>query len=399
MPLSDLTVLDLGPEVAAPFAGKLFADYGADVVRVEPPGTGDAARGTGPFPGGRPHRERSALFLWLNGNKRGITLDPATATGRRLLLELVTHVDVLLEGFAPDHLDALGLGWRDLSRANPRLVMVSVTPFGQDGPWSRWQATALTAFAAGGQMSLTGDPGREPLMVAGRQAEYQAGLNAFGAGLAALVSLSQREAGQHVDISAMECQAAILELYLPDYAYRRAPGSVTLAQRRGNTNSAVIGVYPAADGYIGLQAMPRTFPRLARTMDAEWMLEDSRFADVRSRLMHNDELEALIAAWAAERPRKDIYRRAGEEQAPVAHVHTLADLFESPQLEAREFLRPVDHPVAGRRIHPGPAFRTPEGDGNPGAAPLLGEHNAEVYGEWLGLGRGDLVRLRQAGVI
>jgi len=399
MPLSDLTILDLGPGVAAPFAGKLLADYGADVVRVEPPGRGDATRGTGPFPGDRPHRETSALFLWLNGNKRGVTLDLASATGRRLLREMATHVDVILEGFAPGHLDRLGVGWSALSRANPRLVMVSVTPFGQDGPYARWSATALTAFAAGGQMSLTGDPGREPLQVAGRQAEYQAGLNAFGATLAAMMSAAQREVGQHVDISAMECQASILELYLPDVAYRKAPSSRILCQRRGNINSATIGLYAAADGYVGIQAMPRTFPRLARTMDAEWLAEDPRFQDMRGRLQHNDELTALIAAWAAERPREEIYHRAGRELAPVAYVHTLADLYRSPQLQARRYIRSVDHPIAGTQTHPGPPFRTPEDAGTPGPAPLLGQHNAEVYGEWLGLSQRDLVRLRQAGVV
>lgn len=399
MPLSDLTVLDLGPGVAAPFAGKLLADYGADVVRVEPPGRGDETRGSGPFPLDRPNREASALFLWLNGNKRGVTLDIASATGRRLLREMATHVDVVLEGFAPGHLDRLGLGWSVLSKANPRLVMASVTPFGQDGPYARWRGTALTAFAMGGQMSLTGDPDREPLLVAGRQAEYQAGLNAFGAVLAAMVSTAQREVGQHVDISAMECQASILELYLPDVAYRKAPSSRILCQRRGNINSATIGLYAAADGYVGIQIMPRTFPRLARTMDAEWLIDDPRFQDMRGRLQHNDELTALIAGWAADRSREEIYHRAGRELAPIAYIHTLEDLYRSPQLQARDYLRRVDHPGAGAQTHPGPPFRTPDQAGAPGPAPLLGQHNAEVYGEWLGLSRRDLVRLRQAGVI
>jgi crotonobetainyl-CoA:carnitine CoA-transferase CaiB-like acyl-CoA transferase len=120
---------------------------------------------------------------------------------------------------------------------------------------------------------------------------------------------------------------------------------------------------------------------------------------MRGRLQHNDELTALIAAWAAERPREEIYHRAGRELAPVAYVHTLADLYRSPQLQARRYIRSVDHPIAGTQTHPGPPFRTPEDAGTPGPAPLLGQHNAEVYGEWLGLSQRDLVRLRQAGVV
>jgi crotonobetainyl-CoA:carnitine CoA-transferase CaiB-like acyl-CoA transferase len=401
LPLSGFTVLELGEDVSAPYCGKLLADYGADVIKVEPP-QGDPARRHGPFPDDLPHPEKSALFLYLNTNKKSVTLDVSTASGVRLLRRLVEEVDVLVENQPAARLEDLGLSFRDLARLNPRLIMVSVKPFGE-GPYGRWKATNLTSFASGGQMYLTGDPDREPLLTGGYQAEYQAGLNAFGATLAALLGLAVMEVGQHIEVSAMECQACVLEIYLPDYAYRR---SEALSKRRGNVNSAVIGLYPCQDGYLGIHAMPRQFAALARAMGREDLLTDERFRDVQSRLMHNDELTAEFYAWAVTQTREEAYRRAGECRAPLACVLNLQEVLDSPQMKARRYFQEVEHPAAGRCTYPGPPFRLTDGsqDGESwgwraGRAPLLGEHNEEVFGELLGLERTDLVRLRAAGVV
>ena len=324
LPLSGFTVLELGEGVSAPYCGKLLADYGADVIKVEPP-AGDPAHRHGPFPDGTtgaglPHPEKSALFLYLNTNKKGVTLDFSTASGARLLRRLVEEADVLVENQPPGRLEELALSYRELACLNPRLLMISVKPFGE-GLYGRWKATNLTSFASGGQMYLTGDPDRKPLLSTGYQAEYQAGLNAFAATLAALLGLAVMEVGQHVEVSAMECQACVLEDRLPDYAYRR---SDTLSQRRGNVSS----------------------------------------------------------------------------------VLTLEEALASPQMKARRYFQEVDHPVAGRWVYPGPPFRLTDGspsDGGwgwrAGRAPLLGEHNEEVFGELLDLARSDLVRLRAAGVV
>jgi crotonobetainyl-CoA:carnitine CoA-transferase CaiB-like acyl-CoA transferase len=331
LPLSGFTVLELGEGVSAPYCGKLLADYGADVIKVEPL-EGDPARRHGPFPdgptgvglpvrqAGLPHTEKSALFLYLNTNKKGITLDFSTTSGARLLRRLVEEVDVLVENQPPGRLEELGLSYRQLARLNPRLLMVSVKPFGE-GPYGRWKATNLTSFASGGQMYLTGDPDRGPLLNGGYQAEYQAGLNAFAATLAALLGLAVMEVGQHVEVSAMECQACVLENYLPDYAYRRSGAP---SRRRANVSSAL----------------------------------------------------------------------------------TLEEALASTQMRARRYFQEVDHPVAGRRVYPGPPFRLTDGPPSTGGwgwragrAPLLGEHNEEVFGGLLGLERSDLVWLRAAGVV
>jgi len=277
-----------------------------------------------------------------------------------------------------------------------------VKPFGE-GPYGRWKATNLTSFASGGQMYLTGDPDREPLLTGGYQAEYQAGLNAFGATLAALLGLAVMEVGQHIEVSAMECQACVLEIYLPDYAYRR---SAALSKRRGNVNSAVIGLYPCQDGYLGIHAMPRQFAALARAMGREDLLTDERFRDARSRLIHNDDLTAELYAWAATQTREEAHRWAGEYRAPLACVLNLQEVLDSPQMKARRYFQEVEHPEAGRCTYPGPPFRLTGGSQDneswgwrAGRAPLLGEHNEEVFGELLGLERRDLVRLRAVGIV
>jgi crotonobetainyl-CoA:carnitine CoA-transferase CaiB-like acyl-CoA transferase len=324
LPLLGFTVLELGEGVSAPYCGKLLADYGADVIKVEPL-EGDPARRYGPFPDGPagvglPHPEKSALFLYLNTNKKSITLAFSTASGARLLRRLVEEVDVLVENQPPGRLEELALSYRELSRLNPRVLMVSVKPFGE-GPYGRWKATNLISFASGGQMYLAGDAAREPLLTAGYQAEYQAGLNAFAATLAALLGLAVMEVGQQVEVSAMECQACVLEDYLPNYAYQRS--------------------------------------------------------DVPSR-----------------------------RQGNVSSIPSLEEVLASPQMRARRYFQEVDHPVAGRWTYPGPPFRLTGGspsDGGwgwrAGRAPLLGEHNEEVFGGLLGLERSDLVRLRAAGVV
>lgn len=392
--LSELTILDLTEGAAGPFATKLLADYGARVIKVERPGRGDPARREGPFPpGARP--QAGALFLYLNTGKESITLDVATATGRALLLELVEHADALVEGLS-NGLEGAGLSVETLQQRNPRLIVTSVSAFGRSGPYVSWRATDLTSFAAGGQQSLSGEPDREPLMTAGHQAAYQAGVHAFGATLAALYSVGVIEIGQHVDIAAMECMAATLEIALADYTFRH---SDALSRRRGNVYAATLGVFPCADGHIGVHVMARNFPAFTRMMDAEWMLEDERFREGRARLRANDDLLAQIYGWAGGVTRAGADRRAREERCPFAPVLTIPEVLAHPHLRARESFRTLEDPRAGALTYPGPPFRPGEGGWELHPAPALGEHNEAVFGELLGLERRDLTRLRSAGVI
>jgi len=392
--LGQLRVLDLSRRTAGAYASKLFADYGGDVIAVEPPG-GSPLRRQGPFAGGRPGRETGALWLYLGTNKRSVTLDIEAATGQALFRRMAEEANVIIEDFEPGRMEALGLGYEKLLEIKRRLVVVSITPFGQTGPRAGWRSTNLTSFASGGQMALTGEPERAPLVNGGQQAEYQAGLNAFAAAAVAAVNADTYEVPQHIDISMQECMAAALELYLPWWAYLKRD----ISGRKGNVLSAMVGIYPAKEGYIGLHVMPRNWRAFTKTMGRPELADDPRFRTNFARLQNNDELEAMVYEWASQEDAMEVYHRAGREGAPVAAVHSLGDLLRSAQLRERGFFQETEHPVAGKLSYPGPQFRMSEVEWCGGRAPLLGEHNAEVYCGEMGMGREDLVRLRAAGVV
>ena len=392
--LSDLRVLDLSDGVAGAYCTKLFADYGADVVALESP-SGHALRRHGPFVADQPHPETGALWLYLGTNKRSVTLDITSRTGQRLFGRMVEDANVVVESFAPGRMASLGLGFEALTAIKRRIILVSITPFGQTGPQANWKATNLTSFASGGQMSLTGDPDREPLVNGGYQAEYQAGLQAFAAAATAAHNADVLEVPQQIDISAQECMASALELYLPWWAYLKRD----ISKRRGNILSAIVGVFAARDGHIGLHVMPRNWPWFARAIGRPDLIEDERFKDNFSRLKHNDELQAIVNEWAIRQDAKDVYKTAGAARVPIAPVHTIGDVLESEQLRERGYFRQVEHPIAGTLTHPGAPWRMSAVEWQAGRAPLLGEHNEELYCGEIGLTAEQLSRLRAAGVV
>ena len=393
-PLDGLRVLELGTFVSAPFCGKLFAGYGARVIKVEPPG-GDVARAYGPFKDGRANPETSALFLYLNTGKQSVELDPRTPTGRDALLRLATECDVLIENFRPADLRALGLSYDALKAVNPRLVVVSITPFGQDGPYADYEANNLTLYAMGGQMFITGTQEGGPLKNGGFQAEYQGGLNAFSAAMLAVLAAERDGVGQHVDISIQQCMAPLLEASIPYYAYLGRWSGI----RRGNHMASFIGIYPCLDGHLGVHVMPRNWKPFTDAIERPDLFADDRFRTQADRTVHNDDLLAELYGWAAGVSKREIYERAGAMRAPIAYVHTMADLLESPQLNARGFLQAVDHPVAGSAVYPGPPWWMGPDGWSAGRAPLLGEHTREVLTTVAGLSDADVARLAEGATI
>lgn len=379
-PLAGVRVLELGTFVSAPFCGKLFAGYGADVIKVEPP-DGDVARAHGPFAGGKPDRETSALFLYLNTGKKSVVLDPRTPWGRAAVLALAAQCDVVVENFRPSDLRALGLCYEAFRAANPRITLVSITTFGQDGPYADYRSNNLVAFAAGGQLFITGTPDGGPVKNGGYQADYQGGLNGFSAGMLGLLAAERDGVGQHVDVSVQQCMAPILESGIPYYSYLGRWSPI----RRGNHMSSFIGIYPCADGYLGVHVMPRNWPPFAAAIGRDDLLTNPRFATQADRNANSDELMAELYAWASGESKREVYARAGAGRAPIAFVHTMADLLESPQLNARGYLQRVTHPVAGEAVYPGPPWWIGPAAWSTGRAPLLGEHTGEVLHDLAGL--------------
>jgi crotonobetainyl-CoA:carnitine CoA-transferase CaiB-like acyl-CoA transferase len=392
--LEGYVVLDITTGVAGPYTTKLLADYGADVIKVEPPG-GDPARSEPPFPNDDPAAEAGALFLYLNTNKQSVVLDLATHSGAEVFKKLVLEADLLVSDVPPAALAAAGLDFETLHAINPGMAMLSLTYFGESGPYAGWAATNLTALATGGQMAMTGDPDREPLKPGGHQGDYQLGLNGFTAATTALFDAAMTGEGQYCEVAAMEAMASTLEASLPAAAYLGR----NFGGRRGNIMSSLIGIYPAADGYIGVHAMPRNWKALTETMGMPELATDPRFETGAARLANEDEMRATLYAWALSQEKRDVYERAGKLRGPVAFVHDMKDLFESPHVRAREYLVDVDHPAAGTLTYPRGPFLMSESPPRAGRAPLLGEHTADVLTRVAGVSAEDLAVLAGAGVI
>jgi crotonobetainyl-CoA:carnitine CoA-transferase CaiB-like acyl-CoA transferase len=393
--LEDYVVLDITTGVAGPYCTKLLADYGAEVIKFEPP-AGDPARREGPFPDDDANAEAGALFLYLNTNKKSVTLDLSVPSGAEVFRRLVPGAHLLVSDRPPAALAELGLGFEALHALNREMAMLSLSYFGESGPYAGWVATNLTAFATGGQMAMTGAPDREPLKPGGYQADYQLGLNGFSAAVTALFDAAMTGEGQYCEVAAIECMASTLEASLNTYAYT---GRDFWRGRRGNILSALIGIYPAADGYIGVHAMPRNFKALLETMEMPELAEDPRFATAQARLQHEDDLRATLYGWSLSHSKKEVYARAGQLRGPVAYVHDMQDLFDSPHVRARNYLVEVDHPAAGRLTYPRGPFLMSETPPRAGRAPLLGEHTVEVLSSRAGLDPAAIEVLAGAGVI
>jgi len=400
--LSGLKVLDLTWHIAGPYCTKLLADYGADVIKVERPGAGDPTRSKGPFPADLPHPEKSGLFLHLNTNKRSVTLDLKSGAGKRIFLDLVKRTHILVESFRPRVMPSLGFSFETLTTLNPRLVMTSVSSFGQDGPYREFKATETIIYGMGGAMYFTGLPEREPLKLGGTVVQYQVGNMAAVATVLALYAAEAQQTAQRVDISAFESQAATIDRRGTDllaYQYCGLPDRRASAIRR----TYPYGTYPCNDGYIELAGGGAVFfPRTARMLGMPELLEDPRFSDpVGLADVNNKEAfeSEYFLPWLLQRNRREVWAAAQEANILSGPVFTVDEVLEDPHYRERGYWREIEHPVAGKLRYPGPPFRMGE---NPWRlarpAPLLGQHNAEVYGE-LGYDRQDLARLRALGTI
>ena len=329
--LAGLKVLDLGQGISGPFCAKLFADLGASVVKVEPP-TGDPARLLGPFPGDTPHPERSGLYLALNTNKLGVTLNLATTTGRELLVQLAQDADLLVENFPPGYLPDLGLDYPVLEARNPRLVLVSVTPFGQTGPWAGYQANNLILSNVSGH--AVGHPGpvddpaaQPPLQLAAHQAEFVAGLTAATAALLALNRRRITGCGGQVDVSAMESLALLPQSVLAEFALGLSPRGRRKDQAE---RLSLLALLPCRDGYVGLSPRQQDqWERLVALLGHPQWANDPRFATRDGRLENWNDLEPLLSAWTGPRTRDEVYRLAQGARIPAFPLNTAADLFTS----------------------------------------------------------------------
>lgn len=385
--LDGLRVLELSRGVASSYCGKLLADFGADVLKVERP-DGDPVRRLGPFPKDRPHLERGGMFQFLNTNKRGITLDLRPRSGRAVFESLAAASDVIISGLKPDTLERLGLGYESLAAQHPDLVLTSITPFGLDGPYRDWQSTELIAQAVSGIAHLTGDAARPPLRFAQAQSQFVTGVNGAVSTLIAREAVMSGEAGQLVDVSTLQSIAAF---------YFNIPSYYTFMGI--NTWRGVNDLYPCQDGYlVAIAGAGRTWSDFAAFLQAP-ELDGPDFNTPSARSRNQGALRAHMTARLAARSPREWFHAAQERHFPWGMFQRISQLADCPQLEARQFFTTVDVPGFGVIPIPGAPAKlseTPSRARRP--APGLGEHNRDVYGA-LGFSALNQVRLRQAGII
>jgi formyl-CoA transferase len=391
--LDGIRVVDLTRALAGPYCTLMLADHGADVVKIEIPGSGDETREWAP-----PHINGvSAYYLAINRNKRSITCDLKHPDGKRVLERLIERADVVVENFSPGVLSRLGFPDDRMRAMNRRAVICHVSGFGQDGPGRAWAAYDLVVQGMGGVMSLTGPPGGDPVMVGVPQADIVAGMFAAFAVVAALEARHRTGEGQVIDATMIGGQVALLSRQAARYF---ADG--TVPRPEGNVHASIVPyqTFRAADGFVNIAcANNALFERLCRAIDLEELLEDSRFADNTSRVAHRATLVPLIAARVHEMTKSEVVRKLREANVPVGPINDLAEVFNDPVVRHLGLIAEVDHPVAGRVRAPGIPVRMSETPGSVRRAPpLLGEHTDEVLRE-IGYAADEIGKLRVDGAV
>lgn len=393
-PLSGLRVLDIATVFAGPFAAALLGDMGAEVLKVEMPGVGDPLRALGPFEG-----ETSLTWAASARNKRSMTLDLKSPEGQDVLVRLLAEQDVLIENFRPGTLDRWGLSADRLRTANPDLIIVRVSGYGQTGPNKGKAGFGTPATAYSGYAHISGFPDRPPVLPSVSLVDYVTGMYAAMGALAATYQL--RVSGgpaEEVDVALYESIFRMLEVVVAEYDVLG-----TVRERTGNelAASSPAGIYESKDGQwmVIVTSTERTFARLAKAMDREDMLADPRYATNRSRLERRDEVNRILSEWTGQRTRHELETRLDDFSVPHSSVYSVEDIFADQHYAARDMLVEVSHPELGTLTLPGVV---PKFSRNPGgirsAGPVLGEHTEDVL-TGLGLAAEEIAGLRDKGVI
>jgi CoA:oxalate CoA-transferase len=397
--LSGVKVVEYCSFIAGPYCGKLFADLGAEVIKVEKPG-GDEARKRGPFLNDEPDPELSGLFLYLNTNKLGVTLNLDSTTGRELFKKVIADADILVEDQPPGRMEKLGLNYDVLKKVNPRLIMASITPFGQYGPYRDYKSYYLNTYHASGAGYVlpTGSPNaeREPLRGGGYVGECDIGVNTSVAVLGALYWRRVGGTGQYIDISKQEAEMALERVNIVRYyELGRNPNRYELSHIRDALLSCRDG------GYVMVVLYPeKQWRGLSGALgNPEWT-KDPKFQTVKSREDNFAQLKVHLREEALKYDTEELFHRVQAQGTACAFICSAEQVVNSPQMKARNFFVEVDHPRAGKLMYPGHPYifsKTPPRNNQ--GAPLLGQHNELVYCNRLGYTKQDLVKLREAGDI
>ena len=395
-PLSDIRVLDAATFLAAPFCGTMLADFGAEVIKVEQPGAGDSLRRFGTM------TDCGDTYVWMSEarNKSSVTIDLRKPDGAELFRDLVRHSDVVLENFRPGTMARWGLGYEDLLKINPKLILLSISAYGQDGPYKDMPGFARVAHAFSGLAYLSGEPGRPPVVPGSTSlADYMSGM--FGA-IGVLIGLRDAERsgqGQWIDLGLYESMFRVLDELAPKYA---ATGFQRERMGADTVNVVPHSHYETADAnWVALACSnDRMWQRLCRAMERTDLIDDPAYATMIERDRHRPVVNALVAGWVGGLPLEVVLERTRAEEVPCAKLLSIADIFQDPQYAARGNLVEIDDPRLGKLTLPAPLprmSRTPPSLRS--AGPALGDANARIFGDLLGLTPERLAELKTNGVI
>lgn len=397
--LGHLKVLELCNLVCGPYSTKLMADLGAEVIKIESPIIGDDARRKGPFPDDIPHSEKSGLYLYLNTNKLGITLDINTTTGKKILRELVAQTDILIEDNPPSMMEELELTYDELKDINPHLVMTSITPFGQTGPYRDYKSYELNLFHAGGEGYLlpidSPDLSREPVRGGGLVGDCICGLSAATATLAAVYMMKATGIGQEIDVSKQDVLMTMVGLEITMFPNN---GVVRNRQRR-----PILMPVPmrCQDGHAMVSMISdREWNDFVEYMGNPAWANNENFSTWLNRHLFGDQINPHVEEWMEKQKKCDIFHGLHDKSIAAAPVNTASEVMNSQQLNDRGFFAEIEHAQTGKLKYPTAAYKfskTPWQAEH--AAPLLGQHNELIYCRRLGYTKQDLVMLTHAGVI
>ncbi len=398
-PLDGVTVLDLTENIAGPYCTKLFADFGADVIKIEPPG-GDPSRSVGPWYQDVPGPERSGTFFYFNTNKRSVVLDLERPDAEGVVLRLMSGADIVIESQPPGRLDSLGLGWERVSSLRDDLPMVSISPFGQESPYRDYKVSDLVLYGFAGEMYSIGVQDREPVKMYGTAALVECGAAAAAGAMAALTAAELQGVGQHVDFSMADAQfngvdrrhAATMGFEFAGRRSLRAPGPAA---------GMLAGVYPCADGYVEFSGAAIRIPRLNEMLGRPDWLQDEKWWRPGIGLMPDlvEEFNALFLPWALERTKREIWEAARGAKVLCGPLFSVDELFEDSHFRDRGFWSVVEHQELGEVRLPGRPLVMPASPWTMRRPPpMLGQHTEEVLLE-CGYSQSDVAVFRDSAVL
>jgi formyl-CoA transferase len=395
--LAGVKILDLTQFEAGTSCTEMLAWLGADVIKVEPPKMGEQGRWMlTEKPGVDSH-----YFMLLNANKRSITLNMKSERGKEMFVELVKQVDVLSENYSLGTIESWGLGYDRLREINPRLIYLTIKGFGTYGPYSKYKSFDMIAQAAGGAMALTGFPGSPPLKPGPTIGDTGTGIHAACGVLAAYIQRQRTGKGQKVEVAMQEAVFNFVRVPMMDVHITHKA-----TERRGNRlgGGAVGDIYKCAPGgpndYVYmLCTTPEMWQTMCKMIGRPDVPEDPRFKDRKERAKHIEDLTHIIEEWTGKRSKHEVMKILGEAGVPCGAVLDSVELLDDPHMKERGMVVTIDHPVRGKFTMPGCPVKLEDSPAEVKSAPLLGQHNAEIYGSMLGLKDGDLDQLKQQGVI